>query len=285
MNAHVPPPKLTLSSPKIVTSFPVIEVTPAFAQELLTLNTSNRNLRPRDIEAHAKLMRAGEWRPGVGQPITLSTDMVLLDGQHRLHAVVKSGVTVHMCFNDAGDPSDRRYMDNGAGRTVSDELKMLGYSYSNGLAGAHRQLVIVATQGQRTPKMTSSDTIAFLKLHPLLVDSVAATHQISWISPSQMGAIHYLGAVIQKKPALADAFIDVFKSGIPNYRNDPASVLREKLIKLRGTVKSISPLVTLFTALHAWDQFKNGKTTSSKMQWHDEFNLACWKEVNLSKAP
>lgn len=72
----------------------VIDLTPEIAEDWLThCNTHNRKLIDSHVEYLADEMKAGRWRL-THQGIAFSDNRVLLDGQHRLWAVVLSGVTV-----------------------------------------------------------------------------------------------------------------------------------------------------------------------------------------------
>lgn len=72
----------------------IVLITPELAEELLRKNTENfRSLDVARVEVYAKAMRAGKWELN-GESIKISHDEVLLDGQTRLHAIVRSGVSV-----------------------------------------------------------------------------------------------------------------------------------------------------------------------------------------------
>lgn len=75
----------------------VIEtVGPERAAELLKTNTSNyRNLNAGRVNAYASDMKNGKWEFN-GEAVKISKSGVLKDGQHRLAAIVKSGVSVQM---------------------------------------------------------------------------------------------------------------------------------------------------------------------------------------------
>lgn len=72
----------------------VVEVTPKMASEMLDLNNGNRRLRGRRVSVMASDMANGDWSL-TPQPIILDRARGrLIDGQHRLSAVVESGATV-----------------------------------------------------------------------------------------------------------------------------------------------------------------------------------------------
>jgi hypothetical protein len=102
----------------------VLDMTPALADEFLTrCNTHNRPMCDSHAENLASEMRAGRWRM-IHQGIAFSTNRVLLDGQHRLWAVMLSGVTVKMrvFFNE--QPDGMMVIDTGRKRT-NDQLMTL----------------------------------------------------------------------------------------------------------------------------------------------------------------
>jgi len=71
---------------------------PEEAQGLLLLNRRNRRLFPSSVLVYAKDMEGGLWKDTGTNAITIWEDTetgecTLVDGQHRLHAVIESGTT------------------------------------------------------------------------------------------------------------------------------------------------------------------------------------------------
>ena len=73
----------------------VVTVTPEIADMWLKLNKVNRGIRKNRVDVYAEQMKKGEWQLN-GQGISFGTDGSLIDGQHRLNAVIKAGVPVRM---------------------------------------------------------------------------------------------------------------------------------------------------------------------------------------------
>lgn len=66
----------------------VITITPAIATHILKYcNTLNRKINKRWINFLADAIKKGEWQLN-GEPIIFSKELRLIDGQHRLHAIV-----------------------------------------------------------------------------------------------------------------------------------------------------------------------------------------------------
>ena len=111
----------------------IVDVTPEAAAEILMNNNRNRSLRGDYVLKLAAAMERGEWQVN-GEPIQIAEDGTLLNGQHRLNAVVESGTTVPMLVV-RGLPIDAQMtMDSGLRRNLSDVLALHGETETANLA-------------------------------------------------------------------------------------------------------------------------------------------------------
>jgi len=102
------------------------KVTPKLAAKWLESNfDKNRRIRPQHVATLARDMVAGNWKQ-TAEAIKFNPMRQLIDGQHRLSAVVASGCTVEMLV--AWDvPSDAiMAIDTGKGRNPADVLAIAG---------------------------------------------------------------------------------------------------------------------------------------------------------------
>jgi hypothetical protein len=98
-------------------------ITPAIAQQWLdNNNTHNRHLSEKRVEAYAQAMRDEKWIPNTNDDITFDENDILTNGQHRLKAITKSGVSIE-CFVKFGVPHNP-YMDKGLQRTDVSSLEL-----------------------------------------------------------------------------------------------------------------------------------------------------------------
>lgn len=72
----------------------VLDITPEIAARLLQKNPHNRKITSGGVKKWAESMMAQRWK--VAQPILIDRNGNLLDGQHRLTAVIKTGMTIKM---------------------------------------------------------------------------------------------------------------------------------------------------------------------------------------------
>lgn len=103
-------------------SFDVETVTPEKAVEILAkCNRGNRKLRIGTVAKYARMMALGQWRLSP-EAIVISRTGRLLNGQHRLSAVVQSGVSVRFLTIRGPDDDVFSVLDRGAIRTTADAL-------------------------------------------------------------------------------------------------------------------------------------------------------------------
>lgn len=103
----------------------MVRVTPDIAKAMLEHNTHNRKMRPYIVVRYANDMANGCW----GQTydtIKFATDGTLLDGQHRLAAVVKSGRTIDFLIAYGVAKEEQAHCDQGPKRVEGTSLTLRG---------------------------------------------------------------------------------------------------------------------------------------------------------------
>lgn len=101
-------------------------ITPCFAAWILeVLNTHNRKLRPSVVRRYARDMTAGRWLL-THQGVAFAAGHVLVDGQHRLAAVVESGASVVMRVFLNVPLATQAVVDDMEGRSVADRFNLAG---------------------------------------------------------------------------------------------------------------------------------------------------------------
>lgn len=114
-------------------------ITPSRASEILAHSESQpqRVLADDRVGRFAHDIKAGQWMV-THQPIALDEDGVLIDGQHRLRAVIRADVPVEMSIAYDVERDTFKVIDTGAARNPGATLKLAGYSDTNVLAAAVR---------------------------------------------------------------------------------------------------------------------------------------------------
>lgn len=96
-------------------------ITPSVAKQMLEGNTNNRKLRKTRVEQYADAIKRGMWDIQ-NDAITISKTGKLLNGQHRLTAIVEAGTSVQCLVLRGVDDETYSVIDSGLGRSVNDAL-------------------------------------------------------------------------------------------------------------------------------------------------------------------
>lgn len=102
-----------------------LPISPALATNILETKAPNRNVSEARVEAYASDMRVGRWLRN-GETIKFDRFGRLLDGQHRLWAVVMADVTVTFVVALGVAPEAMPTVDTGRPRRFADVLQIAG---------------------------------------------------------------------------------------------------------------------------------------------------------------
>lgn len=118
---------------------------PELANLMLERNTDNRPLRHRDVNDYADQMERGKWTLS-NDALTIDRRGVIQNGQHRLHAIVKSGATIHVILA-LGMPEEAfATTDTGLKRTFGDAVAHRGLANGPLVGAACRLLYLYTSQ-------------------------------------------------------------------------------------------------------------------------------------------
>jgi hypothetical protein len=174
-------------------------ITPARAADWLRANTTNRPLSRPVVRSFAEAMRRGEWLV-THQGIAFDVNGVLVDGQHRLAAIIEADQPVEVTvFTDVAEGAFD-VLDTGKRRTAADVLAIEGEKNSILLAA----MVRIVWLYQNRPDLnwsggaagvTNHQIVQTLEQHPKVRDFVGLGEQIAAATgmiKSAAGAASYL---------------------------------------------------------------------------------------------
>lgn len=240
----------------------IMTITPEMARKMLDGNTENRPLHGRHIDRIALAMSDGRWSLN-GESIKFSSDGVLIDGQHRLMACIKSGVSFDTVIISNVDPASFSTIDIGTKRTAGDAIGRMGFKNHNAIASALRW-VVALTDGKThrgNVVLDPDQAMAILADNIGIQDSVSPADKVYPLVPKSIGvALHYLFA--HKDRAAADKFFFDLKNGENLNVGDPVLSLRNRLVTGRLTSKvklSVSSSETVALMIRAWNARRSGR--------------------------
>lgn len=204
-------------------------ITPHRANELLEHNIGNRPVSQRHIEFLAQEMAMGRWKLN-GDTICFDEKGRLIDGQHRLAAVIKSGVTIDGIIVRSVKSSVFDTKDIGKRRSAADALAICGESNRHALAAA---LVLVdryrtGQMSHRKNAYSNAKVIELLRDNPEIRRSIRIVGETKGLAPaSALVAAHYFFS--EKDTLAADVFMEDLIQGSNLDAADPVYRLRERL--------------------------------------------------------
>lgn len=244
-----------------------VSITPKMAKQFLAKNTNNyRKMSEHTVKAYQAEMESGNWKEN-GDSIKFNESGFLVDGQHRLTAIVRSGCTIPMLVVTGISDQVNTY-DIGKGRTATD------IAIADGLeAGAANNVTVGsvalllrgpygngASPKQQIVSILAGDANGWDTAYR---STSTRSHKNS---PSRKSACVLAAYVLLKQNTPADSlreFFSIVNSGFPVEGKDCSSaiVLRNFLVSEKGKreIHTHAGRTYLFSAtLSAFDDFASG---------------------------
>jgi hypothetical protein len=242
----------------------LVDIDPEMAERLLITNAGNRVIRARAVKQLAETMRSGLWRL-TGEGIKFDRKGNLIDGQHRLMAVIQAGVPVkfHVFHGLARDIY--RHLDTGVARSYTDVLKIDQERHAGALAAAATwvRYYLKSFTGPRKLSHEMGDRV--LDDHPRLREFADYRTKSGLLQPGMAVAFRYLCAL--KDEDLAARFFQELADGTA--RSDtPVYTLRERLIreKASGRKRTLTPDAVASCVIKAWNATVTGEPLTT-LKW------------------
>jgi hypothetical protein len=216
----------------------VQSITPKRAAELLEANTTNRPLSTPVVRAFAEAMKRGEWLV-THQGIAFDVHGVLVDGQHRLAAIIEADLPIELTvFTDVGEGTFD-VLDTGKRRNAADVLAIEGEKNSTMLAAMVRTVWLYENRpdlGWSGGKaaVTNHQIVQTLDQHPRLREFLSVGEQVAAATgmiKSAAGAASYLIEQANKRADLGPWF-DGIVDGAGLARQDPRLLFRRVMFSM-----------------------------------------------------
>lgn len=247
--------------------------TPAWAAAVLeTSNTRNRKLSNTWNRLRSAIAR-GAWKIN-GECVVFDTDGVLIDGQHRLHAIAQSGRAVPVLVVYGVEPGAFVTFDQGKKRSGADVLSTAAdlREHAGTIAAA---LAWLARKEQGQLHLVSSvvavpndEILERARQYPGLVESVQRAHGEfrSRLMPPGMTAFldHVLNGI---DPAAGQQFLLRVCAGFEVASNSWEARLRKRLEDFAGKRTSLAQRDLLALVIKAFHGSYRGQRVPSVLVW------------------
>lgn len=237
-------------------------ITPELAAKWLARNTRNRPINSSSLAGYVRDMRAGKWQV-TGEAIKFDNEGTLLDGQHRLTAVVQSGATVQMLVVRGIEGGAQAVMDAGRRRSAADQFALGGKKNVTILQGAARVALRFPAAGFIKVGITSptnSEIAEFVESHPAInrAAEMAMHYRKGTDLPPSVLAIAWMRLSEIDVFATA-AFFDAIATMATDGPGDPRLALARRIATARRINERLSPSDYLTFIFRAWNAWRSGK--------------------------
>lgn len=247
----------------------VVEVNPTLAEEWLKLRHENeRNVRIAKVKSFARDMWNDNWH-FIGDTLRFDEHGYLVDGQHRLLAIVESGST--QWFPVLNIPTEARAaIDTGTTRSLGDLLQFGNHVHGRTLAAIVRRLLIHdrgkrgTTEGSKAYHPSNAEGVAFVKnnkaqLHRSVDWALKAARNKLPIPASVVGATYFLAESKDRKQA--EEFFEKLVTGLDLQKGEPVAALHSRAEKeLARNGRQMHPDDAFRYTIMAWNHTRAGRT-------------------------
>ncbi|MFX4300109.1 hypothetical protein [Pseudosulfitobacter pseudonitzschiae] len=236
----------------------MVHITPEIASEWISrYNSSNRKILKSHVNAIARDIRSGNWMMNA-QPIAFSGnpfegDALLLNGQHRLQAVVAADMAVEimvatnvekeafMTYDVHSRHTHGKTLTRGDERVLAAAAK-LQWREDNGKS-PFDSVMPSATEIRHT-----------IEKHPSLLDAFRFSRKQEMQIIGSSGILTYFVSKISREDdQLSKIYLDQLMSGENLGEGNPVNKTRTKLIGKRGYLTRKEVLLVL---LESWDEYR-----------------------------
>jgi hypothetical protein len=248
-------------------------ITPELAKEMLKRNGNNRKVSQNHVNFLANEMIGGNWQFD-GQPIRFSEGGVLLDGQHRLSAVIASDCAQKFLVITGIEQSAFKVMDTGKNRNTADIFSIEGINYAAATSAACR-MIINFKKGLNSQnngnKPSNSDVLSFYNLNKIAINNCVRSakkyyQDFNKVMPlSQITGFMFLFG--EKHILQSEEFFYKLCTGNGLTDKDPIKHLRNKLIREKIARLSLPTAEKYAIIILTWNATRKGRENNRLVSW------------------
>lgn len=245
-------------------------VTPAVAELCLRYNVSgetNRRLSKASVAACAKALRENRWR-NTGEPVIFSDAQWLNDGQHRLRAIIETGIAAVVDLRFGVPRSAFSATNSGGKRSGADALTVVGAGGNSQVASVAR-LVLAYELGLPGAARQRVANDAIVRAVERWDDIPAALRYPAGLPAGLKNAatltLAFFASRTANEPAIRD-FFAVMETG-EGRASDPPHRFREAMLRHRGGQDSGTRVQFLALGVLAWNAWRKSPRRIDGLAW------------------
>ena len=252
-------------------------ITPCRARELLEANTRNRPVIKANLRRLCSEILNGNFKLN-GETIKISKKGIILDGQHRLMAVVETGVEIQTIVVLGVDDDCFATIDQGTPRTLAAVLGIEKVENAT-ICAALVPLTIKYLNNQYPQQggtaMSKVDCLNYFNANKNEITEAASFSGSSnlrrLITPAYLGLLYFIFNRIDANQCTL--FFDNVNKGIGLDSDSPEYILRERLITIATSSSKEDPVTKCAYFIFSWNAFRKGKKMKL-VRWTQKGNNA-----------
>lgn len=237
-------------------------ITPEKAKEYLLTQENNRNINDKRVADYANRMGRGEWK--LGQPITFDEWGCLIDGQHRLKAIIRYGEPVEFSVLTGLPSESKAVFDIGQQRNARQIAKLMNidkpqlgqrfavinnaffgsrFKAKNKTAEKNRNAlnILSAVRGVHSPQTLVELEEKYSDGIDFAIRAPGTKEQLNVVGKSALIQSVFFRAYYNENHQRLREFIDVYYTGMCSSRDDYAALsLRNYIASTKQGTKKVS---------------------------------------------
>lgn len=240
-------------------------ITPNLAKTYLESNLNNRRISQPVLFRYIDDMKMGRWKEDTGESIKISKDGRVLDGQHRLQAIVKSGCSIYLHVASDLDESVFDVLDTGKKRNATDCFLVAGVKQNNTIPSIITQFNLLQEGRKKGTQInmraTNAELLEQYCKDELFWQEIAKSAHAWYCSFAKILTPSFIGGFYahfhKVNSAKAESFMNQLCNGI-DIENQTISLLRNKLMQDKMSPRKMPPTLKMALIIKTWNHFIDG---------------------------
>ena len=212
----------------------LVQITPKLAEYMLNFLPENqRTVKDKLLSHLCSDIQNGWWSKSNGETIKFNKEGLLIDGQHRVRAVFRTGVPIESLVVFGCDSNGIETIDAGQNRSLSDVFKIFGfdnYTHISAMTSMIMQYEKLGYICSWTPSRKSALTFARQNNSSLQESHKKSNKAKTWLPLSMAGYLHFIYSRVN--PELTDKMFNEFQKP-KNDRGCSIQLLKDVMARLQ----------------------------------------------------
>lgn len=254
---------MNIAAPRTTITASLETITPAISQAYLDTMKLNRRLNDDRVDLYAKDILNDRWDSTTGESIKFNERGDLIDGQHRLNAVVEAGKAIQILVVRGCSEASQAVIDSGQARSSAQSLQLMGIEVNIREASIFRAMF--SSIDKMTRRDISRSQVA--ELFPKYQESVrfsSVTHGSNFQSATQLRGLVARAYYCGVDPERLSRFLTIFDTGVSEHRTDAVVIaIRNHYLSNKKRSSTTDRAIAYSKYMYGLNLFLNHSTSNT----------------------